>query len=139
MEPVSLILTALIAGIKAAAPSVGAAALSDAYLGLKTLIQNKFANNEKAKQAYEDFENDPDTYEKPISKHLQMAGADQDDDIIKAAQKLMSLIEPEQFAKGKFNIQAGGDVFGIAQDTKGDVTQTFLFGDIPSNSDAHKK
>ncbi len=128
MEPISLILTALATGAAAGAVGVGKDAIQDAYQGLKTLLQHRFAGQEKAERALEDYVEDPDTYEKPLAKQLQETGAAEDEAIIRAAQELMAVAKPEQAAAGKYNVQVKGNVYGLVQGNEGEITQTFNFG-----------
>lgn len=128
MEPVTLILTALATGAAAGATVVGQNAIKDAYNGLKTLIQKRFSGQERAERALDDYTEDPETYEKPLAKQLQETGAVEDENIIKAAQQVMAVAEPEQAAQGKYNVQVKGNVYGLVQDNQGQITQTFNFG-----------
>jgi hypothetical protein len=108
MDPISLIIGALVAGVQESASN----AVKDAYAGLKTLIQRKFAGKSKAEAALVNHEEDPETYELPLKKALQQEHIDQDEEIIKKAQRLMALIQPQQAAQGKFNVQMTGPVQG---------------------------
>lgn len=128
MEPVTLILTALTTGAAIGAAGVGENAIKDAYNGLKTVIQRKFAGKDKAQRTLEEYLDDPDTYEKPLEKQLRETGATEDEEILHAAQKLMALAKPEQAAQGVYNIQVNGNVYGPVQDNKGEIKQTFNFG-----------
>lgn len=128
IEPISLILTALVTGAAAGAIGVGKETIQDAYQGLKTLIQCRFAGQDKAERALADYVDDPDTYEKPLAKQLQETGAAEDEAIIRAAQELMAKAEPEQAAAGKYNVQVKGNVYGLVQGNEGEITQTFNFG-----------
>lgn len=89
MEPISLIIAALVAG---AAKAAGDAA-PDAYNGLKALIKRKFAGEPKAEMVLEEHEKDPETYDAPLKKKLAEAGADKDEEIIKAAQDLLDKLK----------------------------------------------
>ena len=121
MEPISLIIAALVAG---AAKAAGDAA-PDAYNGLKALIKRKFAGEPKAEMVLEEHETDPETYEAPLKKKLAEAGADKDEEIIKKAQELLEQLKPEEAAAGKFNINVAGDIKGIVGDISGGtVNQT---------------
>ena len=115
MDPISLIIAALVAG---AAKAAGDAA-PDAYNGLKALIKRKFAGEPKAEMVLEEHETDPETYEVPLKKKLVEAGADKDEEIIKAAQELLKQLKPEESAAGKFNLNIAGDVKGIVGDISG--------------------
>ena len=128
MDPVSLILTALAAGAAASVQATTTDAVKDAYNGLKTLLRRKFAGKPKAEVVLAEHEDDPETYEKPLRKVLVQEHIDADTEIVEEAQKLMSLIQPQQVSLGKFNIHIAGDVQGFQQ---GDhAEQTNYFGDV---------
>ena len=115
MDPISLILAALVAGAAKAAADLA----PDAYNGLKALIKRKFAGEPKAEMVLEEHETDPETYEAPLKKKLAEAGADKDEEIIKKAQELLKQLKPEEAAAGKFNIKVEGDIKGIVGDISG--------------------
>ncbi len=124
MEPISLIVGALTAG---AAREVGKSAVKDTYNGLKQLIINRFIQkkNDTGETALEKFESKPEVWEKPLKDALVESEANTDEQIIRAAQKLMGLIEPKQAAMGKFNVQAK-NIQGMVQADKIDtLTQNF--------------
>jgi hypothetical protein len=109
MEPLSLIIAALVAG---AAKAAGDAA-PDAYVGLKALIKRKFAGEPKAEMVLEEHESDPETYEAPLKKKLTEAGADQDDAILQAAQDLLAELNPEAASTGKYQVTFQGEAKGV--------------------------
>jgi hypothetical protein len=124
MDAISLIITALVAGAIAAAKDTAGTAVKDAYQGLKTLIKRKFESCEpNAKMVLEEHEKDPQTYEAPLKKKLAEAGADQDEEIIKAAQEVMKKEDPEGFQNGEYktNVTVEGDVIGVAGTSTGTV------------------
>jgi hypothetical protein len=122
MEPLSLILAALIAGTAKTAGE----AVQDAYKGLKTLIKRKFEGMLAAEMVLEEHEKDPETFAAPLKKKLAEAEADKDEEILKASQRLMEIANPEEAAAGKYNISIAGDFKGIAGDISGGkVTLTF--------------
>ena len=121
MEPISLIIAALVAGAAKAASD----AAPDAYNALKALIKCKLAGEPKAEIVLEEHEQDPETYEAPLKKKLVEVGADKDEEIIKAAQMLLKQVKPKESAAGKFNLSIAGDVKGIVGDISGGtVNQT---------------
>src|SRR5258708_3566631 len=89
MDPITLILAALVAGVAAGAKDTASEAVRDTYNGLKTLIQRKFVGKPQAELALTEHEKDPDTWEKPLKKALAEVGADKDAEVIKAAQAIM--------------------------------------------------
>ncbi|MDJ0747782.1 MAG: hypothetical protein QNJ32_31235 [Xenococcaceae cyanobacterium MO_167.B27] len=121
MDPISLIIAALVAG---AAKAAGDAA-PDAYNGLKALIKRKFTDEAKAEMVLEEHETDPETYEAPLKKKLAEAEADKDEEIIKAAQELLKQIKPEESAAGKFNLKVDRNFQGFYGENLGTVHQTF--------------
>jgi disulfide oxidoreductase YuzD len=129
MDPITLILTALAAGAAASIKDTTSEAVKDTYNGLKALVKNKFTNKPKAETALVEYEDDPETYEKPLKKALVQEQVDQDIEIIEAAKKLMAQVNPQQAAMGKYNVQITGNVQGYAQ---GDYQQvTMNFGNEP--------
>ena len=122
MEPTSLIIAALVAGAAKAAGDVA----PDAYNGLKALIKRKFAGDSTAEVVLKEHETDSETYEAPLKKKLAEAGADKDEEIIKAAQELLKELKPEESASGKYDIVFQGEVKGI-QIGDGNI-QTNKFG-----------
>jgi hypothetical protein len=89
MDPLSVIVAALVAGAAAAAKDTAGAAIKDSYQGLKGLIQEKLAGRPAAAVVLEEHEKDPATYEAPLKKKLTEAAADQDAAILQAARTLL--------------------------------------------------
>jgi hypothetical protein len=125
MDPITLIIAALTAGIVAGTQDTAKEAVKDAYNGLKTLLQRKFAGKSSAEVALAEHENDPETWEAPLKKALVQTQADQDQEIIAAAQKLMAQVNPQQAAMGKYNVQITGNVQGFAQGDYQHVNMNF--------------
>lgn len=130
MEPISLITGALAAGATAAAKDTAKQAVTDAYNGLKTLIQRRFAdkNDPKGQMALEEHEKDPDTWGKPLEKSLAETDAGKDENIISTANDLINALKdtPEgKTALGKFNIQADNIQSVVQTEKIENLTQTF--------------
>lgn len=133
MDPITLILTALTTGAAASVKDVTSSAIKDAYNELKAFLQHKLAGKPSAEVALHEHETDPITWESPLRKELMQIQVDQDENIIEAAQKVMTLVQPQQAAVGKYNVQITGNVQGLAQ---GDHQQVTLnFGDEPKGGD----
>ena len=124
MEPVSMILTALAVGAAAAAKETASQAIKDGYTGLKALIHQRFADRPKAKIVLTEYEQDADTWEKPLQKSLVEVGADQDEELIRQAQQVLKLVNPQQASQGKYNVQIG-EGKGIVIGDNAQVTQNF--------------
>jgi len=121
MEPLALIMAALVAG---AAKAAGDAA-PDAYQGLKALIKRKFAGEPKAEMVLEEHESDPETYKAPLQKKLLEAGADRDREILAAAQKLLDEMESKESTPGSFQTTFQGEVKGAQVGHSNQQTNTF--------------
>ena len=108
MDPVTLIVAALAAGAAKGASETVATGIKDAYQGLKQLVLRRFGGDRKAFDVLAEYEADPDTYEKPLAKQLQAAGAADDTELIVAAQELLSRADPAGAQVGKYNVQVSG-------------------------------
>lgn len=125
MDDLNLILTALATGATTGLQQTAGTAMKEAYNGLKALIQHKFANQPKAQAALVDYEDDPDTYEKPLRKALSANHLEEDDEILAAAQRLITLVQPQQAGMGKYTIQNTGSVQGQVIGDHANVDQHF--------------
>ncbi len=114
VDPVSLIVAALVAGAAASTKEVTGTAIKDAYTGLKELVKRKFAGNAKAEEALADHEEDPETYEKPLKKALTQTGADQDQAILQEARRVIELAGAQQGSASKFTTHFHGSVRNVA-------------------------
>src|SRR6266566_9248916 len=98
MDPITLILMALGSGAAAALKPTAEQAVKDAYAGLKTLLQRKFAGKPAAEVVLTEYEKKPDVWKAPLEAGIKETGTDQDQDIIAAAKKLLELTHPEDAA-----------------------------------------
>ena len=116
MDPVTLIVTALVSGASAGLKDVAGNALKDTYSALRSLLKRKFEGRPDAELALERHEQKPEVWEQPLREALKESGADHDDKIIQAAQGVLQIVHPEQSSNGKYNVQitgpAQGNVFG---------------------------
>jgi hypothetical protein len=120
MDPITLILTALVAGAAKAAGDT----IPDAYKGLKALIQKKFAGKPEAEMALAKHEEKPKVWEEPLKDALVEAGVDKDEEILKAAQELLKQLKPQDASPGTVN---------IGQGAKGIIGQTVTNASITGN------
>lgn len=125
MDPVSLIEAALVAGAAASVKDTASQAVKDAYTGLKTLLSRLFASSSNAQVILAEHEADPEIYEKPLKKLLTEAHADQDGDLLAAAEQVMRLVQPQQIGMGKYTIQNTGMVQGQNIGDNQQITQHF--------------
>jgi hypothetical protein len=117
MDSVVLILTALQATSIASNLVVKNDVVKDAYVSLREHIRQKFAGKPGAELALSEYEADPETWEAPLKKALLLVQADQDKQIMEAAQYIMRLVRPRQAATGilgVYNVQISGSTQGLA-------------------------
>ena len=107
MDPITLILTALVTGAAAGTQNTVSSAIRDAYAALKSVVERKFAGKPEAEVALAQHEQDPDTWEKPLKKALSDVQADRDPQIIEAAKKLMAIAQAEGHAGGTYVTASG--------------------------------
>jgi hypothetical protein len=110
MDPITLILTALAAGASAGAIDELKDEVKEnvkaAYGKLRGLISRRFreARTPNAEGTLADYEEDPETYEKGLSKKLTAAGAEEDADILAAAQALLDLVGKQAQKSSKYKV-----------------------------------
>jgi len=88
---------AIAAASAAGAQQVGTAMISDLYKGLKALLVKKFGAKSDVSDAVEKLEKKPDSPARKaaVAEEVQAAKADKDQDIVKAAEKLLSAIREQ--------------------------------------------
>src|SRR4051794_36709345 len=123
MDAVAVIETALVAGAGAGMKDTATEAVKDAYAGLKALVLRRVKDAPAGEVAVAEHEKDPDTWSAPLAKTLTAAGADQDPQVIKAAQRLLQMADPAGANAGKYtvNITATGERSVAAQTIHGGV------------------
>ena len=100
-----LILAALIAGATAAAKDTAGVAVKDAYEALKALIKKKFAEQEKddPSKIIDKYEKKPEVTKPLLEDELKEAGLEKDEEILKAAEAVMTKKDPEGASTGKYD------------------------------------
>lgn len=125
MEPITLIMAALIAGSAAGVQSVASETIRDAYHALKGAILRRFGDRPEVAVTLEKAEQKPDVWSEPLKEILQEVGADREQEIVAAAAELMRLAGPEVAQVGKYNLQIKGNVQGLAAGDNQHVQITF--------------
>ena len=128
MDPVALVLTALGTGAALGVKDTASVAVKDAYNGLKSLVKRRLSGHEDGQVVLGQYEKSPTKWEPMLASELADAGAAQDEDLIAAAQLLLSLTDPAGAQTGKYIVQvSGGEGVQV-----GDYnTQTNTFGNSP--------
>lgn len=108
MDPIALIVAALVQGAAKAASGV----VPDAYKGLRELVRQRFAGKPAAEMVLEEHASDPPTYEAPLRKHLEQANLAEDPEVLALARQLLE--------------QLGTPAIEIGRGAKGIVCQTVI-------------
>ena len=100
MEPISLILTALVAGAVAASKDVAEKGVKDAYEGLKAMIKKRFTEqgNPDSSTILDKYEQKPEKTKALLEDELLESGLDKlekDDEIIKLAQSILNQVKEQ--------------------------------------------
>lgn len=120
MEPITLIVTALVAGATAAINDSAADAVRGAYASLKSLVKRKVGDEVLVDR----HEQKPDVWEKPLAERLSEARAAEDPAIVEAARRLLTLVDPQGAQVGKYNVHISGGQGNVVGDNA-TVHQTF--------------
>ncbi|WP_432560668.1 hypothetical protein [Granulicoccus sp. GXG6511] len=115
MDPVTVVVAALMAGVVAGAGETASQAVKDGYVALKGLIRRTFAGDQKAESVLTEFEADPETYEKPLAKQLERVGSAQDGEVITAAEAVLKAADAAGI-QTKYQITVSGGKVGIIGD-----------------------
>jgi len=107
LDPTTLIVSAVTAGVAELAKASVSLAVKDAYSKLKALLQKRFGGKPEAELALVQVEKKPEVWEAPFKDAVVETGAAKDDAIVQAAQSLLKLVQPQQANVGKYNVQIG--------------------------------
>ena len=124
MDPISLIVAALAAGVSTSLKDTAGEAIKDAYAGLKALLKRKAGDQQLAQSVLDKHEQAPEVWQKPLEHELRDAGAGDDEQIVRAAQKLLELADPDGARAGKYNVTITGGK-GIVVGDRATVTMNF--------------
>jgi len=112
MDPVTLIVTALAAGAATGLTESASSAVKDAYASLKALVRKRLAGRPDAELVLARHETAPQTWQAPLAAVLGEAGAEQDADLVAAAEALMRLVDKAGARAGKYSVDARG-AYGV--------------------------
>jgi hypothetical protein len=108
VEPVSLIVAALIAGAAAGVKGTMTNAVTDAYQGLKALVLRRFAGRPAGETALERLPDDPEAWTPTLLAELEHVKAGSDEGLVEVAQHLMALLDAEGTRAGRYQVDARG-------------------------------
>jgi hypothetical protein len=108
MEPISLILAALVAGATGGAlDTLKDEAKEKAkvlYDKVRGLARRRVAGNAVAETALAQYQANPDVWQAPLADELGKAGAANDAELLEAAKALLVLIDQTGAKSGKYNV-----------------------------------
>ena len=107
MEPVSLILAALLAGAAKSGGEVAGTAVKDAYAALRDALKRKLGKP-TAEAAVAEYTSDPDSGRLVLEAHLKQSGADADPKILEAAAAVLRMADPDGARGGKYTVNLAG-------------------------------
>lgn len=124
MDPVSLIASAVLTGAATAVTDTAAQVIRDAYASLKSLLKRKLGDNPTAEMVLDDKERQPDEWRQLLERHLAETGADEDEEVIRAAQRVLALTDPQGARRGKYDVTVSGGK-GVVVGDYAQVTMNF--------------
>jgi hypothetical protein len=108
LDPITLIVTALAAGVALGVTDTASSAVKDAYAGLKALVRKRFAGRPDAELVLTEHEKAPEIWQAPLMAELVAAAADDDSDLVTAAEALMCLVDRAGARAGKYTVDVRG-------------------------------
>ena len=120
MDPITMIVTALMQGAAKAATDVA----PDAYKGLRELLHKRFAAKPTAEMVLEEHASDPQTYEAPLRKQLEQAALAEDQEVLAIARQLLEQLGEAPAAP---SIEIGREAKGIIGQT---ISNATIIGDL---------
>lgn len=114
MDPVTLIVAALVAGAASGAGDVVTSAIKDSYVAFKSLIKKKLSGNTAAEVALEKHERSPEAWELALKEELSAAGLDKDEEILAAAGELLDVAKSAGIEVGVSQSAHGTQIVQVA-------------------------
>jgi hypothetical protein len=124
MDPVTLIVTALAAGAASALQEDAKDAVKAAYVRLRDILKRRFSGRRVGELALAEHEAAPAMWEPQLRAELAATGAENDHDLVDAAQALLSLVDPAGARSGKYYVSIRGSQ-GVQVGDHNTQTNTF--------------
>jgi hypothetical protein len=132
MDPItSAIVAALSAGVINGLTDASKMAVTDAYQTLKGLLTRKFGVTSEVVQALDHLEAKPESIDRreTLQDEIVAANAEQDHEVLAAAEHVLALVHSQQTVVSKFTIQNNASVQGQTIGDHHTITQQF--GELP--------
>jgi hypothetical protein len=115
MDPVSLIVAALVAGAVKGVGETAAAGVKDAYGALRSRLGKVFEGRPTAQTVLAEHEQDPQTYAAPLAKEIERSGAAESQDVLEAAKAVLAAADPDGTSAGRYHVGSiSADRGGVA-------------------------
>ncbi len=105
MTEVELIVAALAAGAAAGVTNTATTMVQDTYAGLKSLLRGWLTGRKQAIAALETEETEPGVWQTKLAEDLTASGAAADEEVLAAARRLLSLIDPAPAGKYQIDLR----------------------------------
>jgi hypothetical protein len=105
MDPITQIVTALVAGAASGTADAASSAVKEAYARLKALVAKRLGGRPNAELVLTRHEEAPEVWRAPLIAELADAGADRDLDLVRAARALMTLVDEAGARAGKYTVR----------------------------------
>ncbi len=109
MDPVSLVVAALVAGLTAGLTDTAKVAITDTYNALKARLQKKVETKDEAKEALTSVEKKPASEARQAVLKEELAGLEleKDTELLTLAKTLLEKLDEKGAQAGKYNITIG--------------------------------
>lgn len=104
MEPISMLMAALVAGAGTALKDTAGQAVKDTYQGLKKLIIDRWGKKDEAELLLRKHEENPEAAKALLESEFKKLKFDQNKDILELAKTLLAQADPDGAAKGKYHL-----------------------------------
>lgn len=124
MDPISIVVAAVVAGAAATLKDTAGQAVKDMYSGLVDLMRRRFGGHTDVAAAIEKAGHQPAAARDELERALQSAGITANDETVRAAQQLLALSDPEGTHAGKYQVTITHSK-GVVVGDHANVTMTF--------------
>jgi len=107
MDPVSLVVGAMAAGALAGTSQVAGTAVQDAYDALREMVRRRLGGS-RAGEVLEAQDVGSQLWQARLSEAVVGTGIEEDADALRAAQRLMALLDATGAAAGKYTVDLRG-------------------------------
>jgi hypothetical protein len=98
---------------------------TDGYHALLDKVKSRFAGNPQAEQALATYEEQPDVGKERLKEELIRLGVAQDQDIVRAAEQVLMLVNVRQEVKSDIDVEFGANAQGNVVGHSAEATNYF--------------